>query len=183
MILPEAHFRDEEYAKPRRYFELQGYQVETASTTMEPIRGTISLTLLADKKLSEVNSEDYVALFLVGGLGTARYQENRALHTLLREAAKDKKVIAGTSFAPVVLAKALLLSGKPATCITSDRSLLIQLGALYTGRKVEIADNIVTADGHLAALPAARAVVALLKEGKAEPVENPLLHQEVTALG
>lgn len=61
---------------------------------------------------------------------------------------------------PVTLANAGILKGKRATAYPSVESYLRWKGAMYTGKSVEIAGNIVTAKGPEAAKEFARTVVS-----------------------
>lgn len=181
MFVPEHNFREEEYRKPKRLFELKGLVVTTCSTRRGPLEGMLGETIEADLLLEDVAPRDYDALVLVGGLGASKYNDNEAVHNLVRRFNGEGKLVAAISFAPTILAHAGLLTGKPATVFSSERTHFLKLGIKYTARKVEVVENIITSDHPLSAVEFAKAIIEFLAEGKARSVENPLVGREVTS--
>lgn len=163
-ILPPSNFRDEEYEKPRAIFENAGACVIVASSALAPAEGMLGALVTPDASIKEVKAEDFDGILLVGGVGSNKFWHNEIVHDLIRNANQTGKVVSAICLAPVTLANAGLLEGKRATAYPSAESFLKWKGAIYTGNPVEVAGNIVTANGPEAAEEFAQAVVRLMYE-------------------
>lgn len=163
-ILPPQNFRDEEYQKPRAFFENAGARVIVASVSLAPAESMLGALVVPDILVSEVKPEVFDAVLLVGGVGSSKYWHDQSVHHLLRESCKAGKVVSAICLAPVTLANAGLLAGKRATAYPSAERFIKWKGAIYTGTPVEIAGNIVTANGPQAAEEFAQAVAGLVAE-------------------
>jgi protease I len=117
-----------------------------------------------DALLEEVKAADFDAIVLVGGIGSNAFWHHEIVHNLVKESVRAGKVVGAICLAPVTLANAGLLEGKPATAYPSAEGYLKWKGATYTGSSVEIAGNIVTAKGPESAEEFARTVAKLLIE-------------------
>lgn len=116
--------------------------------------------------IDELKVSDYDAFVFIGGKGVAKeYWENPKAHAIVREAAKQGKILAGICWAPMVLAKAGVLEGKKATMwVGSDEVAVLKTkGCEYTADKVTVDGNIITANGPSAAQIFAVAIIESLK--------------------
>lgn len=161
-ILPPHKFREEEYQKPRAIFENAGARVIVASSALAPAAGMLGTRVTPDASIKEAKAEDFDAILLVGGVGSSKFWHNETVHDLAREINKKGKVVSAICLAPVTLANAGLLAGKRATAYASAESFLKWKGAIYTGNPVEVAGNIVTANGPEAAEEFAQAVAGMI---------------------
>jgi protease I len=154
MVIAPEQFRDEELFEPQAVFERAGAKVVIASSRTGVLRGSQGGTAVSTLLLSEVAVRDYDAVVVVGGSGAPSHLwGNETLHALLREAAAAGKILAAICLAGVVLARAGLLTGRPATVYVTRESLLEyqQAGVRATRDPIVIDDRIVTANGpHMA---------------------------------
>ncbi len=175
-ILPPSQFRDEEYSTPKAILEKSGARITVASSSLSPARGMLGTVVNPEVTIENLNNRSFDAVVLVGGVGSSKFWHNTTVHRIVREAQGAGKVVSAICLAPVTLANAGLLLGKRATAYPSARSFLEWKGARYTGKPVETADNIVTANGPEAAEEFARTVAGLMlqKESTPEtPIESP----------
>jgi protease I len=91
--------------------------------------------------------EEYDAIIFVGGQGASFYWNDPTAHKIVKQAIEKGKIVAATCISPVTLANAGILKNKKATVWPSEADKLIEKGAIYTGTKVEVDDNIITAVG------------------------------------
>lgn len=161
-ILPPRRFRDEEYLKPKLLFDEAGAQVTVASSSLARATGILGAVVSPDRLIKDVRASDFDAVVLVGGVGCNAYWHDETVHTLVKESHRAARIVSAICLAPVTLANAGLLEGKPATAYPSAENYLRWKGATYTGSSVEVAENIVTARGPEAAEEFALTVAKLL---------------------
>jgi protease I len=166
MIIAPRNFRDEELVEPQDVLTEEGAQVKTASSSLEVSKGMLGVQVKPDMLISDIRPEDWDAILLVGGSGANVYWEDSTVHSLLKTAAKENKIIGAICIAPVTLANAGLLSGKKATVYASEEGQLKNKGAEYTGRGVERDGNVITANGPKAAREFGNAIAQALIEEK-----------------
>lgn len=147
MIIAPENFRDEEYFEPKQVFESAGYTVVTASAKTGNIQGSHGGTAVADILLQDVRASDFATVVFVGGSGSYVYDNDTDAHRIAKEFSKAGKLVNAICHAPIIVAKAGLLSGKNATVHSGDKDELVALGTHYTGESVKKDGNIITADG------------------------------------
>ncbi|HID73356.1 TPA: DJ-1/PfpI family protein [Candidatus Micrarchaeota archaeon] len=166
MIIAQEGFRDEEYQIPRETIEKAGHSVKVASITRSKATGKFGAVVQPDLAVHEANPEYFDAIVVVGGPGAKALADNAEVINLLEKANLKGKKICAICVAPMILAKAGVLSGKNAT-VFPDREAVAELragGALYREQNVVTDGNVVTAKGPEAAEEFGREVVKLLVE-------------------
>jgi protease I len=151
LIIAEKVFRDEEYQIPKDILTRSGIKVVTASTTKGDAVGKLGMKVKPDILVSEIDTDRLDALIFIGGAGSEQYFNDPLAHRLAREAAGKSKVLGAICIAPVILANAGLLKGKRATVFPDGAERLRKVGAVYTGKDVEIDGNLITGSGPEAA--------------------------------
>jgi protease I len=145
MIIAPTNFRDEELAEPRAVFEQAGSTVTVASKGTTSATGMFGATVKVDKDISEVDAVDFDAVVFIGGSGASIYFNDPAAHVLAQNAYNQDKIVAAICIAPSTLANAGLLSGRKATCFSSEADNLRAKGASFTGESVTVDGRIITA--------------------------------------
>ena len=163
MIIAPDGFRDEEYFEPKAVFEAGEIQVVTASKQKGPCYGKLGRVAMADIVISEIEPEEYDAVVFVGGPGMAKLINDPEMMGVAKVFSKMGKIIGAICVAPSILANAGLLKNKKATAFSSEEGYLMQKGAMYTGKPVEAAGKIITANGPAAAREFGKAIVKALK--------------------
>jgi protease I len=88
---------------------------------------------------------------LIGGRGALNAAGNAAVLRTVQKFHKSGKIIAAICLAPVILARAGILSGKEAACHQSGMKELSAAGCVVVSREVVRSGNIITASGPEAA--------------------------------
>lgn len=151
-IIAQNNFREEELFDTKKTLEEKGHTCEIASKTKGTCTGTPNgKTIQAIKSIEELKAEDYDAIIFTGGAGAIKYQNDPAVHKIIKEANEKNKIIAAICIAPTILANTGILKGKKTTAWDAgDGKTIKQIeekGAKYTGKDVETDGNIITANG------------------------------------
>ncbi len=148
-VVAPAAFDGEELTKARKPLEAAGATVILAS----PAGGeavSVSGEKVETVSITEPRATDIAAMVVIGGTGALPHlADNGLVHKTVRMVERDGKPVGGLSFGAVVLAKAGVLTGKPATTWVTSESLkgLKEGGARYEKKPVVIAGPVITADG------------------------------------
>jgi protease I len=145
IILPHRNFQDEEYSRLKSFLDDCHARTVVASSSREAAEGRFGITVTPDISIDDAKSAEFDAFILIGGVGSIEYWHDSRVHDLVRDADRNKKLIGAICLAPVTLANVGLLKGKKATAYNSARSFLRSKEIEYTGKPVEISDNIITA--------------------------------------
>ncbi len=166
LIIAKTGFQDKELQGTRTGLLHAGFAVEIASTEQGACTGKFGSIEQASITLRDVNVADYDRIAFIGGPGAAALAENKEALRIARETVAAKKPLGAICIAPMILAAAGVLKDKKATVWVdaekSQRTLLQNAGALYTGDTVTVDGLIVTANGPDAAAEFGR-VFATLK--------------------
>jgi len=137
LIVASQNFHEEEFFETKRALDAAGVQTVIASTRIGSIMGVLGNMTEANILVGRLRVEDYDAIIFIGGPGAVEYVANPAALNLAREAWRQRKILAAIGTAPTILANAGVLRGVRATSFLSERNILIQFGAIYTGITVE----------------------------------------------
>ncbi len=159
LVIAPRDFQDKEYEETRKALEGAGYVVKTASIGTEPCRGVGGGEVRPDLALGEARAQDYLAVVFVGGAGAEVFFDHHAALAMAREAFEAGLTVGAICIAPVILARAGILSGRKATVYPSEAEELERGGAEYTGKAVEVDGKVVTADGPSSAQAFGKALV------------------------
>jgi protease I len=166
-ILPPEGFRDEELLEPRSVLEAAGIAVDLASTRTGILKGDVGALVRVEKTLDQVWLDEYDFVAVVGGSGTPKHLwDADELHELVRRAAaRTQGGIGGICAGSVVLARAGLLKGLPATTYPVDAFItaLREAGAEYRAEPVVRSGRIITSDGPQGARAFGDAIAAALR--------------------
>jgi protease I len=169
MAIAFRDFRDEEYFTPKRIFGEAGFEVDTASNKNGVAIGADGGEAEADFMFSEISAFNFDALIFVGGPGCLRALDNEDSYRLAKSFVFQNKVLGAICIAPVILAKAGILTGKKATVWSSsmDKSaigILQERGAIFQASPVVVNGKIITASGPEAAEEFGKEIVKVLTQ-------------------
>lgn len=150
-------------------------EVITAGVENKVLVGAHNIKIEMDKKITEVNSDDFDMIVLPGGLPNAfTLAENEAVQKLLKEFKEKNKKIAAICAAPYALHTAGVLN-KNYTCYPSFEEK-IRLDGYQNSQNVVTDDNVVTSKGPATATQFALELVKILKgDNIYQTVKNGLL--------
>ncbi|WP_042149382.1 DJ-1/PfpI family protein [Paucisalibacillus sp. EB02] len=124
-------------------------KVTTATVDGEPVESLGGIVTQAQLAISKVDSQDYDLLLISGGDGVAQVLDNVQLQEFLKEYNNLKKPIAAICASSTLLGKAGLLVSSKFTCAPNTFEMFSNVfsDAEYTGNRLEVVDNIITAKG------------------------------------
>ncbi len=161
-IIAPQDYQDKEYEDSKSALEKKGHTVITASSTKEA-HGKFGGIVQADILIKDANPDDYDAIALIGGPGCYQFFQSPILHTLAKSFFEAGKPTGAICAAPMILAHAGLLRDKKATCWEGEGTNLQNLGAIYTGKSVQIDENLITAAGPASAKKFGKLISKALK--------------------
>ncbi len=152
-------------------------KVVTAGLDGEPVRASRAVTIVPDTTLDRVLGQDFDMVVLPGGLpGADNLNNDERVHQLLKRMAEQGKYVCAICAAPVVLAKAGLLSGKKATSYPGFVDKMGLDDVTYTGAAVEQDGKVITSRGPGTAMDFALTLIeALLGAERRKTVEDALV--------
>ena len=163
IFLPANNFSEEEYLTTKQVFLKYGKQIFITSDTNTVCSGDRGMKVGADTDFYNVNDKNFAAIVLIGGKGSKDYWGNESLHRIVKKFQRAGKTVAAICSAPVILARAGLLSNITATCWKEDKNELIKTGINYQERSVVAEKNIITAEGPLSAVQFGETVLNMIK--------------------
>ncbi|QNE31740.1 type 1 glutamine amidotransferase [Sphingomonas sp. NBWT7] len=150
LFLATDGFEDAELFEPRQALLDAGATVTLASIKTDPIQGVKNdsdptRTITPDLTLDQVDTEDYDALVLPGGVGNPDKMrlEERAV-SIIGEFMDDDKIVAAICHAPWLLVEADVVDGRRVTSWPSVRTDLENAGADVADEEVVIDANLIT---------------------------------------
>jgi protein deglycase len=146
IVLLAEGFEQIEALAPVDILRRAGFEVTTVSINNSIwVASSHNVKVEADALISKLPVLPADMLVLPGGAGTKNYDAQPLVKTFIDIHVKENKYLAAICAAPSVFGKMGLLEGKRATCFPGYEETL--KGASFTGNKVEIDGNIITARG------------------------------------
>ncbi|MDD7676651.1 MAG: type 1 glutamine amidotransferase [Eubacteriales bacterium] len=127
-------------------YRLREADIEPVVCSLEKrvIHAKVFVTAEAVLLPEEVNTDDYVGLYLPGGAAPEKLRQNRDVLRVVREFSAAAKPICAVCHGPQVLISAGLTRGHKCTCYAGIRDDLINSGAEYIDAPVVIDGTLVT---------------------------------------
>jgi protease I len=149
LMIATDGFEESELMKPRQALLDVGATVTLASLKMEPIQGESGGekggTITPDALVADVDSEDFDALVLPGGVGNPdKLRLDRRTVELVQDFFDDGKVVAAICHAPWLLVEADIVDGKRVTSWPLVRTDLANAGATVVDEEVVVDGNLIT---------------------------------------
>lgn len=150
MVIAPDDFNEQELSEPKGIFEAEGAEVMIASKSKEVAKGMSGGEVKPDISFAEVNTGEYDAIVIVGGIGSREYLwDDEELRALVKDAYNKDKVVSAICLSPVVLARAGILKDKECTVFPAPDAVaeVEGSGAIYVDDGVVVSDKIITARG------------------------------------
>ena len=165
MVLASSEFRDIEYIVPRAFFEQNGFEVKTASSTSDSL-GRFAYKVVNDFLLKDVDTSAFDGLCFVGGSGSLQYIEDDIAKDLTLQFLKEGKIVGAICAAPRNFLHWGILKDKNATGHNWDNqfeAICTENGAVFIPDKAVVVDgNILTGNGPEASEEFALKFIAML---------------------
>jgi protease I len=144
LIISADNFEDSELLFPYYRLKEEGIVAEVATPSCGTIRGKHGYEVHADRKLADIDPDDYDLLVLPGGKAPETVRQEAAALAICRRFFEQNKPVAAICHGPQTLISAGLLKGRHATCYRSVAEELKEAGALYEDDEVVVDGNLVT---------------------------------------
>jgi protease I len=162
IIVAQNNFCDAEYHQSRSIFESFGIQCKVASSELSTAIGMEGSYVQPDLIIHKIDIKNYNAFCLIGGVGCTEYWHDKSVHKIAVQAYEEGLLLCAICLAPIILANAGLLKGIYTSVYPSAASYITRKGAYFSGKSVEVAKNIITANGPESAKLFAQTISKLL---------------------
>ncbi|KAF0150566.1 MAG: intracellular protease PfpI family [Ignavibacteria bacterium] len=143
LFLPSQNFNEHEFLIISNSLEAAGYKIFIVSDSSFLCIGSNGLKIKNDVLLFNARESNFAGFIIIGGSGTRNYWSNSSLQNLAKKFASKNKPVGAICSAPIVLAKAGLLS-ENATCFPDDKKALEREGVEFKNMPVVKINKIVT---------------------------------------
>jgi protease I len=143
-ILAEKLYEDLELWYPLYRLREAGAEVHVVGPRQGSYESKHGYPVKADLGAGEVTAADFDAVIIPGGYAPDHMRRHPAMVELVRQAAKQGKVVAAICHGGWMLASAGVLKGRKATCYRAIRDDLVNAGAEYLDREVVRDGNLIT---------------------------------------
>ncbi len=145
LIIIGPEFEDIEFYYP--YYRLieEGYTVEVAGPSRNPVPGKKGYQVKPDKTFDEAKPEEYDGLVIPGGRGPERIRVYDSVKRIVKHFFEKNKPVAAICHGPQVLISTRVLEGRRATSYWTIRDDVENAGAIWVDEPVVVDDNLVTA--------------------------------------
>ncbi|WP_129723901.1 DJ-1 family glyoxalase III [Xylanivirga thermophila] len=161
------------------YLRRKDIGVDTVSITQNNmVKGAHDITLIADKKIDDINNLDrYDGAIIPGGMpGAINLRDNARVIEILSIMNKDDKMVAAICAGPIVLQRAGIIAGKRVTSYPGFEEKLKD--SIYMEEPVVRDGNIITSRGPALAVDFAIEIIKYLRgEEKAEELKEDILYK------
>lgn len=178
LMLATDGFEESELFDPRQALLDAGAEVTLASIEKDAIQGVINddekgRTITPDLRLDEVETTEYDALVLPGGVGNPDKlrMEERAVE-IVGEFMDDAKIVAAICHAPWLLVEADVVDGRRVTSWPSVRTDLENAGGDVVDEEVVVDENLITSRKPDDIPAFSAAIIEALAEQRAEVEED-----------
>jgi protease I len=149
LIVATDGFENSELFDPRQALLDAGAKVTLASLKTDPIQGEKAGekadTITPDLTVDDVDTEEYTALLLPGGVSNPdKLRMSDRVVDIVEEFMEDGKVVAAICHGPWLLAEADVLDGRTVTSWPSIRTDLANAGADVVDEEVVVDGNLIT---------------------------------------
>jgi protease I len=142
-ILAEDLYEDLELWYPLLRFREEGAEVVVVGAAKEHT-SKHGYPVPVDKLAEQVQAGQFDAVVIPGGYAPDRMRRHPAMVSLVRDAARQDKVVAAICHGGWMLASAEVVQGKTVTCFFGIKDDLVHAGAAYLDKEVVVDGKIVT---------------------------------------
>ncbi len=145
LIIIGPEFEDLEFFYPYYRLVEEGYQVEVAGPSNEPVQGKRGYRVKPDYEFSRVNPREYDGLVIPGGRGPERIRNNDYVRNIAKSFIEENKPVAAICHGPQILISAGVLRGRRVTSYWGIKDDVVNAGAEWVDEPVVVDNNLVTA--------------------------------------
>ena len=143
-ILAENMYQEMELWVPYYRFKEEGAEVKIVGGGAKSYTSKHGYPVNVDVQADQVTAEEFDAVVIPGGYAPDMMRRHEAMVRLVRDAARQGKIVAAICHAGWMLVSAGIVSGKKATCFFSIKDDLIAAGAKWQDAEVVVDGNLIT---------------------------------------
>lgn len=162
IVLANYNFNDDEYDYTRKVMDDNSIGVKIVAADPGECTSVTGKNVDVDLSITSMISEEYKAIIFIGGPGVDSYFNNNDILAMAQKFLKENRIVAAICWAPVILARAGLLTQRKATVWDGAKEELVKAGAISTGDKVTVDGTIITADGPDSAIDFGQTIVNMM---------------------
>jgi protease I len=144
LIFAGPDFEDRELFYPLYRFTEAGAEVQIAGIGEKAYKGKYGITVDVHGQCEEFLGREFDIVLIPGGWAPDKIRANAAALGIVRQAMKDRKVVAAICHGGWVLASADVVSGRTVTSYKNIKDDLIHAGAKWIDQEVVVDGNLVT---------------------------------------
>jgi len=167
MLIASQGFQEIEYAHTKQALIKEGAHITVVSDRKGKATSHLGTFVSVDGDIASIDLAKYDAVVIVGGPGAWDHLNIPVVHTIVKNAAQQKKIVAAICISPRILAVAGVLKGKRATGWDADHALekvFKQYDVSYEKKPVVVDDLFVTAAGPDAATDFGDTIIRVLRD-------------------
>jgi protease I len=166
IVLAAEDFEEHEYLTVKNVLQKYGCKIFITSDAHSLCIGSHGHKVRPDVLFFNIHQQNFAAVVFIGGNGIRKYWNNSALHKIVRAFYSANKIVAAICSAPVILAKAGILSEANVTCFEKDKFEIEKSGLKYSEDNLAVCNNVITAQSPSEALDFANLVAHHISEIK-----------------
>jgi len=163
LIFLEDLVEDVEFIYPYLRFKEEGFQVISAASKIGEYKGKKGMTFRPDKTIKDVYHQNFDCVFIPGGYAPDRLRRYPEVLHIVKKHYDSGKLVCAVCHGPWVLISAKVVKGKRVTGFFAIKDDLINAGADYTGKPVEVDGNLITATDPKSMLEMMKVIIQRLK--------------------
>ena len=144
-LLLEELVEDSEFLYPYFRFKEEGFETVAVAPEKRTYKGKKGCPHRADKAFSEVQKDTFDCIYIPGGYAPDRLRRYPEILEFVKRHYESGKIVAAVCHGPWVLISAGIVKGKRVTGFFAIKDDLVNAGAIYTGKEVEVDGNLITA--------------------------------------
>lgn len=147
-VLLAEGFEEVEAVTPIDFLRRSGIEVVTSSVEGATVRGSHGITIVVDRRASDLSDSELDGIVLPGGMpGSANLAASPVVERLVRAMVSSGKLVAAICAAPAkVLGPMGVLTGRRATCFPGDE-ISFASDVLFSEERVVRDGNLITSRG------------------------------------
>ena len=163
-VLLEEFVEDVEFIYPYFRFKEEGFETLAVAPERKTYKGKKGCPHKPDKVFDEVKDTLFDCVYIPGGYAPDRLRRYPEILEFVKRHYESGKIVAAVCHGPWVLISAGIVKGKRVTGFFAIKDDLVNAGAIYTGKEVEVDGNLITATDPKAMVKQLPIIVDKLKQ-------------------
>jgi len=136
---------DIEFIYPYFRFKEEGFETVSVGMEKRNYKGKKGCSYKPDKSFEEIKEQTFDCIYIPGGYAPDRLRRYPELLAFVKKHYEKGKIVAAVCHGPWVLISAGIVKGKKVTGYYAIKDDIVNAGAIYTGKEVEVDGNLITA--------------------------------------